>query len=271
MTAAAPEGLRGLGAKLRAGMAARNRAGSAAGSRVTKPPAVAVPVPPASTAAAPAASPAAGLYEIAHEAEEEYRRALEHHGIQRDSIRLVIACHAMTAQLLPAHARELERIMEAGRQPMSEQEVAAWKAELMEAAAGSLARIEEAHRTVGERAYAGASDGVRGAAAKLVRGQDRANAIRLGGWFGGAFIAGAALAAATVLSAMTWRVSVAGTGLTLTLGQALGWIEVIAANPDPRKALPDSALRTDPKTGDVYWEGVSLWKTRSRPPAGRGK
>lgn len=270
MTAAAPEGLRGLGAKLRAGMAARNGAGRAAGSHVAGPPA-AVPVPRASTAAAPAASSAAGLYEIAHEAEEEYRRALAHHGIQRDSIRLVIACHAMTAQLLPAHARELERIMEAGRRPMSEQEVAAWKAELMDAVAGSLVRIEEAHSTVGERAYAGALEGVRGAAAKLVRGQERASAIRLGGWFGGAFMAGAALAAAAVLSAMTWRVSVAGTGLTLTLGQALGWIEVIAANPDPRKALPDSALRTDPKTGDVYWEGVSLWRTRSRPPVGRGK
>lgn len=262
-----------LADKLRRGMEARARSAEVAGPRAPDPQAPqaapeaadVVKVPPAAAGKRPALPEGAGLAELAGEAEAVLREALEHHGIQRDSIRLVLACHALMLPVLPAHAKELERIMEAGRRPMAPEEVAAWKAELMGAVVGSLARLEALHADVGQRAHDGAAEGVAKAARQVVEVGRRANVIRQARAYAIFFCAGAALAASVVLSSMTWRVSVAGAGLTLTLGEAQAWVDVIAENRDPRRVLPTSALRTDPKTGDVYWQGVDVVKSRGSP------
>lgn len=123
---------------------------------------------------------------IASEAETLLREALDHAGIQRDSIRMVLACHAAMVRLAPAQVREIGALVQAAREPMTPEERDAWKAEFMGAVTAALARLEGIHRQ-GAQDYALA---LRDEARRLVRATDAAAIWRAAGAMGGSWLVG---------------------------------------------------------------------------------
>lgn len=237
----------------------------------------AAPPPPAT---APAAAPAAksvgaaavavpeqddSLEGIAQEARDLIQDALEHGGIQRDSVRGVLACHAIMVQLLPAHAQRMddtadriEELLREAREPMSAEDKAAWKAEFMAAVTAALGKLEAVHQQAAKQAVAA----VQAEAARMVRATDKLAVQRAGRGYVVALAVGLLLGGATVWGVISRDVTVTGAGLALQLDAAKDWLAIIRENPRP--ALRDDQLR-DAQGGGQYWDGVALWKTRPRP------
>lgn len=168
--------LRAVGDKLRAGLARRKAA---------------APVVQSGPVVAP--TPALVVEEtmegIAQEGRTLIQEALEHSGIQRDSVRMVLACHAVMTRLLPAHAKEIGVLVKEAREPMTEAEREAWKTEFMQAVTASLEKLEAVHRGGVEAGVLALRDEAR----RLIRATDNAAAWRASGIILAALLTGLVL------------------------------------------------------------------------------
>ena len=154
---------------------------------------MAEPAPGAATAATVSggAEPPETVESVAAEAQALLEAALNHGSIQRDSVRMVLACHAAMARLLPAHAREVGDLVRSAREPMTPAERDAWKAEFLAEVTAALARLEGTH-CQGVQDYALA---LRDEAARLVRAADHAAVWRAAWAMVAMLLLGAALGA----------------------------------------------------------------------------
>ncbi|MDO9712561.1 hypothetical protein [Paracraurococcus lichenis] len=189
-TAAGRPDLRDTVLRLREAMRARPRSpeSPAAAAVVTPVPAPAGPAEPG-VVAEPETVEA-----IAAEVETLLREALAHPGVQRDSVRLVLACHAAAARLAPAQVREIRALIAGAREPMTAEEREAWKADFMAFVREGLARLEAVHRQ-GAQDYGLA---LRDETRRLVRAADTAAVWRAAWAMGLAWVAGAVVGGAVV-------------------------------------------------------------------------
>ena len=84
--------------------------------------------------------------EVAAEATDILGEALRNGAIARDSVRMVLACHAATVRLLAAKSREDRALAKEAREPMPTAEREAWKREFMAEARAALAEVVKVHR-----------------------------------------------------------------------------------------------------------------------------
>jgi hypothetical protein len=124
------------------------------------------------------------LEAIAEEAAELLEKALGDAGIQRDSIRMVLACHAIMVRLFPAMKREFEETSKANRVPMTKAERDTWKREFMASVDTSLSKLETIHLE-GARDYGAV---LRGEVARLQRAADNSAVWRAAGAIAGASV-----------------------------------------------------------------------------------
>lgn len=171
-------------------------------------------------------------------------QAIEAAGLQRDPLRFVLVAVSDLIGLLVKTTRRWENATSAvvaAQHPLSAEERAAVVAS---AADGSKA---------------GAVQGMREEARRIIRRFDHGTAIRAGLFVGGAYVGGA--------------LTVLGVFAAMHLGpfsrQAAAdgaWREVVEHNPDPRPMLGAATVKAERATGRRYYEGVSLWLDPPRAP-----
>ncbi len=220
-----------------------------AGAAPSAPKGGAAPAPagPASGAAYPGAAALldAGELETAvAEAQAKLAQAAASKAMRHDPYQHVLSGLSGTLGVLPKVVRRWEEAVEdviAARHPLTPEERTDLVRELVEAT------------------KAGAYEGTRKEAARMIRRLDRGLAVRMGLYVGGAFVAGCVLTVGVLayLTAGPFRPDVEAGG---------AWRELVQLNPDPRPVLAAGEVRTDRATGRRYYAGVSLWLDPSRPP-----
>lgn len=175
--------------RLRAGVAARQRAQFTAKAS------------PALIAPAAAASPQhkETVEEVAREALGLLEEALSSSAIQRDSVRMVLACHLAQTRLVLAQSQEGKALLAEARQPMPTSERDAWKREFMAEARAALDEVVKVHRDGAKETVLAIRDEV----TRMVRSADNAAAWRAGRLMVACYAAGAATVLGLVL--LFWR------------------------------------------------------------------
>jgi hypothetical protein len=166
--------------------------------------------------------------------------------LRREPIRLVLACLSSVLGVFGRTTTQWERAVAdviAARNPMSDDDRAALKADLVEA-------VEN-----------GAFWGMRKEAQRMIRTFDRRLAAMFGISVGAAFVVGG-LAAWALIVFTHW-------GPYGHDAQSLAaWHELMQNNPDPRPAIAAAEIKAD-QTGRRYYAGLALWLDPTRPPGQR--
>ena len=141
--------------------------------------------------------------EVAEEALELLRAALEDGAVQRDSVRMVLGCHAAMVRLDRARAaeargmlEEMRGLLEEARQPVPAAERERWRREFTEDARAALEEVKQAHRDGAEMAALSVRDEAR----RLVRAADNGAAWRAAGLLAASFVFGSLCSGVAVWS-----------------------------------------------------------------------
>jgi hypothetical protein len=187
--------------------------------------------------------PSDELQAAINEAQADLATACASPLLRREPIRLVLACLSSVLGVFGRSTSRWERAVAdvvAARNPLSEDERAALKVELVEA-------VEN-----------GAFRGMRKEAQRMVRASDRRLAAMFGISVGAAFIVGGLAAWALIVFAHWGPYSPPAE-------RAAAWRDLVQNNPDPGPAIATAEIKAD-STGRRYYAGLSLWLDPARPP-----